>query len=302
MVSPAREAIGQVLDTGTRLTINAAKKRGQAVERRLINTGKSVQIEAILDGNEHDEAVIFVPGLGARADQFIDQVAFFSDLYRTVAVSLRGHGRSTYPIPPEPPDFSLENLALDLQRLTDQIGVTSAHIVGNSTGGLAGYALLATAPEKVRSLTTFGTAAELHTGLLGRVVVWVDRLLGPGGDAWLAARTVSKNPATAAKVAEMIRSTPKPALVNLRRNLLDYDFLPVLRDHPDVPVLLLQGEEDHGINRVLKTTLDALEDQANGKIERIPEAGHFLNLDQPDAFNRTLLEFLKNATRKDMTS
>lgn len=272
------------------------------MQRRLIDISGDVQLEVMLSGEQNESVIIFVPGLGTHAGQFIDQLSFFSQHYMALAVSLRGNGRSTYPLPPNPSDFRLENLALDLERLIDQIGAESAHIVGNSTGGLVGYALLGAAPTKVRSITTFGTAAELHTGFLGKLVVWLDRLLGPEGEAWLAKRSVSKSPTTAARVSEMIRSTPKPVLVNLRLNLLDYDFLPILRAHPEVPVLVLQGEDDVTINRALNTTLDALEGRANGKIERIPEAGHFLNLDQPDAFNRTLLRFLRSATAKDTTS
>jgi len=257
-----------------------------------ITVAEDVQIEYLLAGSNHDQTILFVPGLGAHLEQFRAQVMQFSNDYRTLAVSLRGHGQSTCPPVPTADDFAPATLSTDIRQVLAQLDIPTAHVVGNSTGGLVGYELPATAPQVVRSLTTFGTAGELHTGVMGKVVVMLDQVLGPGGDAWIAQRSVSKNPAVAAQVADMIRTTPKPVIVNLRRHLVDYNYLPTLRSRPDLPFLLIQGEHDTAVNRVLDTTIATLKQRQNAEVVRIANAGHFTNLDQPAAFNQALATFL----------
>lgn len=269
----------------------------EGLHHQRIQTADQVQIEVLQAGSPQADALVFIPGLGAHLEQFRAQVQQFSSQYHTLALSLRGHGQSSCPANPGPDDFSLTRLAADVQRIFEQQGIVSAHLVGNSTGGLVAYEVLARAPQFVRSITTFGTAAELHTGAMGRIVVWLDRLLGSNGDAWLAQRSVSKQPAVARFVADMIRSTPKAAIVNLRRNLIDYTYLPTLRAHPDLPLLLIQGEQDQAINQALASTLALLQQRPTAHVVRLANAGHFANLDQPAAFNQVLASFLQEVTQ-----
>jgi pimeloyl-ACP methyl ester carboxylesterase len=269
------------------------------MQDKSIAAAPDVEIEIVLDGTEHEETLLFLPGLGAHAMQFLGQVKHFAHSYRTLTLSLRGHGHSTSPPAPSASDLTLEKLAADVQTVLKQLDIASAHVVGNSTGGLVGYELMPNAPGTVRSLTTFGTTAELHMGAMGTIVVWLDRVLGPTGAAWLAKRTVSKHSATAELVADMIQSTPKSVLVNLRRNLIDYNYLPVLQSHPEVPVLVVQGEHDDEINRMLDTTLASLRARGNCRVVQLSEAGHFANLDQPAAFNQALTEFLRDIPKEE---
>ena len=175
----------------------------------------------------------------------------------------------------------------------DQLDTASAHIVGNSTGGLDGYELLRQAPERVNTLTTCGTTAALHSGAVGNVVVWMDHLLGPAVSAWLARQTVSKQRDVSAQVAEMIRTTPKASSVNLRHHLLDYNYLPTLAASHAVPLMLLRGEHDNEINRMLEDTLVLFDKHPRAEVIPIAAAGHFANLDQPDQFNSALARFLE---------
>lgn len=264
----------------------------------LITTTDTVQIECLQAGEQHAETILFIPGLGANLEQFRPQVTHFSADYHTLAVSLRGHGASTCPPDPAEDDFAFEKLATDMQRVLEHLEIDAAHIVGNSTGGVVGYQLLAQAPQVVRSLTTFGTAGEIHAGLMGQLVVLLDRLLGPRGEAWIAQRTVSENDAVAEQIGNMVRETAKPAIVNLRRHLVDYNYLPTLQAHPEIPVLLIRGGKDSEINNMLDSTLDTLHQRDNARVIRIEGAGHIANLDQPAAFNEALRDFLAYAARR----
>ncbi|MFP4437100.1 MAG: alpha/beta fold hydrolase [Chloroflexaceae bacterium] len=257
-----------------------------------ITVNEHVRIEYLLAGADNDQTILFIPGLGAHLEQFRAQIMQFRNDYRTLAVSLRGHGQSTYPPDPTADDFAPATLGTDIRQVLAQLDIPAAHVVGNSAGGLVGYELLATAPQVVRSLTTFGTAGELHAGVMGKVIVLLDQLLGPRGNAWIVQRVVLKNPAVVAQVADMIRSTPKPVIVNLRRHLDNYNYLPTLQSHPDLPFLLIQGEHDTAVNRILDTTIATLKQRRNAEIVHLADAGHFANLDQPAAFNQALAAFL----------
>lgn len=74
----------------------------------------------------------------------------------TIAVDLRGHGRSTTDGP-----WSIAQHVTDLLDTMDAHGLTSVDVLGHSYGGAIALALLARAPERVQRLVLLDPA--LHT-------------------------------------------------------------------------------------------------------------------------------------------
>ena len=62
---------------------------------------------------------------------------------------------------------------------------------------------------------------------------------------------------------------------------------------PDVPTLILHGANEH---RSRSKMLDYL---PHGQQTDIPDCGHMLNMEQPEAFNRVLLDFLQHKSLTD---
>jgi len=60
----------------------------------------------------------------------------------------------------------------------------------------------------------------------------------------------------------------------------------------DLPLLLIQGALDKEINAALASTLVALDAAPQGRGVTLDKAGHFANMEQPEAFNRILETFL----------
>jgi pimeloyl-ACP methyl ester carboxylesterase len=60
----------------------------------------------------------------------------------------------------------------------------------------------------------------------------------------------------------------------------------------DLPLLLIQGALDKEINAALASTLVALHAASQGRVITLDKAGHFANMEQPEAFNRILEPFL----------
>lgn len=250
-----------------------------------------VTLECAESGLPTGEPVLLLHGNGPNWRQFEPQLAALADRWRVLAPSLRGHGASTVPAEPSPADFSLERLAADVAALLDHLGVERAHVIGNSVGGLIGCELLRTRAGRVASLVTFGTTAEL-TSRRGTVAALglATRLLGAGGMARIAGRTVADR-TVGRRIAELIRTADVRALRLVSRGVATYDYTLVLRAST-VPWLLLRGEGDRSINQHLASTLRVAEARDDAWVEDLADAGHFANLERPEAFDAAVRRFL----------
>jgi 3-oxoadipate enol-lactonase len=254
---------------------------------RQLELTTGVSLEYALSG-QGTEVLCFVHGVGASLRQFKNQLDAFSPQYQVLALSLRGHGGSSTPSQPSLSDYSVSTLARDVQALLLALEIDKIHYVGNSLGGLVGYELLELDVKRLLSLTTFGTTAELHSpAALRATLTLLARLLGPRGMGWLVSKTASRDRSVARFVGEMMRETSKDALTLLPQNIADYDYTPKLAEH-DVPMLLMRSQHDREINKQLHSTLRALEKNSKAKVVELPNAGHYANLDNPEAFSQLL--------------
>jgi len=253
-----------------------------------------VAIEYSLSGPANAETLLFVHGLGPNLRQFELQETFFSRNFQVLLVSLRGHGGSSVPDLPGVQEFTVEKLASDVKSLLSELGIRRVHLIGNSLGGLVGYQLLETNEELLGSLATFGTTAELHTS---SGMVWfltsLTRLLGPKTLGKLAGVS-TKDKDVARRISEMFAAARKDAIWMTQKNISDYDYTPVLRNR-ELPMLVVKGQLDAEINEQLGSTLEALKENPNFKLEELGGVGHFANMEKPEVFNRALLDFLSGA-------
>lgn len=265
------------------------------MKTKLIQLCTGVTIEYSLTGSRNTNGLPFVHGLGSNLHQFEPQEEFFSQRFQVLLVSLRGHGKSSIPEHPSIKDFTVEQLAVDIKSLLSELGIQRVHFVGNSLGGLIGYQLLKTDEELIASLTTFGTTAELHTS---PTMVWfltsLTRILGPKTLGKMAAVS-TKDKTVARRISEMFALANKDAIWMTQKNISDYDYTPVLRDR-DVPILLIRSQQDTEINANLASTLRALQQNPNFQLRELENVGHFADLEKPEIFNQTLLDFLTTLT------
>lgn len=270
-----------------------------ATESMLLPTGVTVEYELV--GPSQAPVVCFVHGVGAAMEQFEPQVDHLSGRYRVLRLSHRGHGRSGEPPTSEPDAYTPRALADDLQALLGELGIDELHFVGNSLGGLVGYELLKAGQPRLRSLTTFGTTAELHTSkakywiLVGSIRLF-GMLFGNNAMASLLEKTGSRDREVGAILKRMFLCARQDALTLLAKSIANYDYTPVL-SAADVPVLLIRGDLDKEINAALSSTLAAIDRLPRGRVVSLADAGHYANLDQPDEFNQVLEGFLEEIPR-----
>lgn len=107
-------------------------------------------------GDPTGEPVLAVHGITAHGARFRRLAEEALPQRRTVAVDLRGHGRSTYDGP-----WSIPQHVTDLIDTLDHVGVDAADLVVHSYGGAIALALLHRAPERVRRLVLLDPALAL---------------------------------------------------------------------------------------------------------------------------------------------
>jgi len=256
------------------------------------NVSDHVEIEYSLSGADSEDTLLFVHGLGSNLDQFELQQQYFAKNYQVLLISLHGHGNSSAPIDPIQADYTVREMARDVQALLTHLGINKVHFVGNSMGGLVGYELLEMDDGLLSSLTTFGTTARLHSS---RFTLWslltMLRLLGPKGIAWLVGRTASKDKAVRARLKRMYEMVSKDALELIMMNIADYDYMDTICRH-NIPMMLIRGGLDKDINKKLGPVLEIMGNKPYFELVEMPNAGHFANMEKSSDFNEILKKFL----------
>jgi pimeloyl-ACP methyl ester carboxylesterase len=131
------------------------------------------------------DTVLMLHSAMASAHRYSAMVPHLSRHFRVVRMDMRGHGRSEIPSSDTP--LTMARLVADAAELMDHLKLASAHLVGNSAGGYVSQKLAIEQPQRVKSLSLFGSGA----GLKGTDAAnWVSQIGKEGLRAFLA-RTIT---------------------------------------------------------------------------------------------------------------
>ena len=136
--------------------------------------------------------VLLLHAAMGSARRYFGWVPYLARHYRVVRLDLRGHGSSQ--VPPLDQPLTLERLVEDVAELLDHLGLEQAHIVGNSAGGYLGQQLAMTRPERVRSLSLFGSTPGLKNS---QAPSWIPQIQAKGLRGFLAETIRDRLPADA---------------------------------------------------------------------------------------------------------
>jgi len=231
--------------------------------------------------------VVFLHGLGANQEQFINQCDFFAQDYQVVTLNVRGHGNSS-----SLEEFSLAGCAQDVIDLLDVLQVEKFHFVGNSMGGNIGYELLNRYENRLQSLTTYGTTGELNTSESAtKILSFIYKIL-PVSMIALLASNAGQTKESKQIIKIMMGKMKKKTLLEIIPVLAQFNYLDVIANSK-TPYMLIKGANDTDINKALPSTLALFAGRSNCKLVDLENVGHFANLDDPERFNSVLLEFLR---------
>lgn len=235
--------------------------------------------------------LVLMHGFAGTAESWKPQISELSAEYRLILHDARGHWRSESPRSADL--YSHETFADDLRALLDHLGAESAIVGGLSMGGVIALTFYFKYPARVRAL-----------------------ILADSGPGWRNPERRAEWTRSRETVARLLEEGGMPAFAKSKYALLDYYTAPeIMLQHdpiglahvnrkvlviPDsqlidrlhevrVPALVIVGADDTdflGAGEVMARKIPGAAHVV------IPKAGHGANVDQPEAFNRAILDFL----------
>ncbi|TML76670.1 MAG: alpha/beta fold hydrolase [Actinobacteria bacterium] len=238
--------------------------------------------------------LLFVHGFPFDRTMWIAQLAGLAKIRSAVAVDLRGHGLSDVMTGG---DFSMDLFADDVAKTLDAIGAEKADIAGLSMGGYVLFSFWRRHPERVRSLIFIDTKAEADSdeakaGREKTAETAASQGMQPIYET-LASKVVGSSPSIEVqdKLKEMMLGTaPEVAAADA---LAMRDRADSTADLPSitVPVLWLHGEED-ALMPVDGARASAAKIPGASFVS-IPKGGHVSPMENPEAVNSAIANFLK---------
>ncbi len=228
--------------------------------------------------------VLLSHGYGATTRMWEGQVAALQDQYQVIAWDMRGHGQTDSP--DDQALYSEDATVDDIAAVLKAAGATSAVIGGLSLGGYMSLAFYLKHPAMVRALMLFDTGPGYRNPQARE---------GWNETAFTRAKAFEERGLDAlAGGAEVRISTHRsaPGLAMAARGMLAQFDSRVIEslEKIKVPTLVLAGSKD----QPFLAATDYMAAKIPGAQKAIiDDAGHAANIHQPEAFNRTVLEFLK---------
>jgi pimeloyl-ACP methyl ester carboxylesterase len=241
--------------------------------------------------------VLLVHGRGSSTREWDRQIPALAAHHTVIAVDLRGHGQSAR----TPGPYSIALFADDLVHVLETLGLGPVHVVGLSLGGMVAFQLALDARPLVRSLVIVNSGpsavpTSVREWMLLQGRLWLLRLFGPRRfGAWIA-RLNFPAPEQAAErqaLADRIGANHLPSYLAATRAILGWsvdDRIAAI----DCPTLVLTGDRDY--TPVARKQAYAIRMPA-ARVQVIAASGHCTPVDQPEAFNRAVLDFLGGVAR-----
>ena len=250
---------------------------------------------AFLDEGQ-GEVVLLLPGMAGSSATWRSVIGPLSRKYRVIAPDLIGHGQSDKPRS----DYSLGAFAVFLRDLLDELGVTSATIVGHSLGGGVAMQFTYQHPDYCQRLIL------ISSGGLGQEVGLTLRLLSaPGAEFILPIIAPSPVLAGGEKVRSWLAKfgiqTPRGdeiwsayssfadkqtrhSFLRTLRSVVDYrgqsvSALNRLGVKADTPTMAIWGDQDAIIP--VEHAFAAHEARPGTRLEVLTGVGHFPQVEKP---------------------
>ncbi len=238
--------------------------------------------------------VVLSHSLACSHSMWDEQADTLKRHYRVLRFDTRGHGGS------DAPDgaYSLNMLSEDLMGLLDGLGIEETHFIGLSMGGMIGMTFALGHPERFRSLTLCDTSSRIPPDAApvweGRIRTAAEQgmepLVEPTLQRWFTEAFYKSNKAMMKRVGQMIRTTRPAGYVGCCHAIPKINLTDRL-GAISCPVQIIVGEQDVGTPVAMSR---AIQDAIPGsELAIIPSASHLSNLEQPELFNKAMLDFLR---------
>ena len=244
------------------------------------------------------EPLVLIMGLGANTKGWDMQIPAFSREFQVVAFDNRGSGRSDKPATP----YTMRLFADDTAGLMDALGVASAHVYGQSMGGLIAQELALSYPQRVRALVLGSTscggqqavpALPEHLTLMAFLnTLSAEEAAEKGLPLMYSGEFIARKrqELIARALAEAELRPPLDAFVRQAQAAVRhkaYDRLPQIR----CPTLIISSSDDKIVpaenSRILAERIP------DAELVVLPKAGHGYLVECAEESNALVLDFLR---------
>ena len=246
--------------------------------------------------------VVFAHEFAGDFRSWEPQVRHFARRYRCVAYNARGWTPSE--VPQDVAAYSQARARDDIRCALDYLKIDKAHVVGLSMGGFATLHFGLSYPDRARSLVVagvgYGAEKDQRERFRNEAVVIANKLEKEGMAAFAEAYAYgptrvqfeNKDPRGFAEFKQQLAEHSAKGAANTqlgvqRERPSIFDLEPQLKTLK-VPTLILNGDEDWpcllpGV--FMKRMIPS------AALQLIPNSGHTINIEEPDAFNAALAAF-----------
>jgi pimeloyl-ACP methyl ester carboxylesterase len=254
----------------------------------------------------HGDPVLLINGLSAPSVNWTLQAKALERHFTVIVFDNRGVGETDLPAEPV---YATGQMADDAAGLLRHLEIARAHVVGASMGGTIAMELALRNPGMVRSLTLACTWAEADARFLHTIESWISlayrvpleeryrNVLYP----WLFSPAFLGKKENMEQVFQRSMSYPhqtKPEAIERQgRGILQWNGTRVgTLGSIKAPALVMVGKDDiltpPAFSRALASKI------RRAKLVTLPVGGHGFFIEQAEAFNRTLIRFLKSVRAK----
>ena len=247
-------------------------------------------------GNPNNEALLLLHGIGADHKMWEPQLPVFAENeYYVLAPDLLGHGKSS-----KVSTLELRDWEYQINELLRHKNISKCHLVGVSMGGVIAQSYAMNNPKKVNRLVLSDTFGELKT--VQEKLLGFSQVIGFRIYKLLGSKLLAKGMASAYKAPFARHAKTYFSQVSLN---VDFDQLILARKAINkidavgkiggdrIPTLVLVGDQFGNsfveINRKIANGIKG------SKFMILKNSMDPSNLVNPDDFNRSVLQFLRNS-------
>ena len=254
--------------------------------------------------------IVFVHEFAGDCRSWEPQVRFLSRRYRCITYNARGYPPSD--VPDDLEQYGVTHAVDDIASVMRHFGLPKAHIVGLSMGGYAALNFGLRYPHMARSLVIAGAGSgsdpDTRPAFLAECEALAARLIAEGMregsvDYALSAtrrRYREKDPRGFEEFkTQFAGHSALGSALTLRgyqiRRPTVYALESQLRPL-DVPTLVVTGDDD---GPCVAPALFMKQTIPSARLWVVPHTTHQINLEEPDAFNRAVLDFISGIDGKE---
>ncbi|HUL29003.1 MAG TPA: alpha/beta hydrolase [Thermodesulfobacteriota bacterium] len=232
---------------------------------------------------EGKEFILFIHGAGGGEYTWTCQKGFFEKEFNPIIIELPGHGESG-----GQGEQEIAAYADQVYEFLQALGIRKVFLVGHSMGGAIVQTLALTRPEGIKGIVLVGTGAKLKT--LPMILNGIKnnfRETIPNIVQYAYSRKASSE-LIEGGIHQMLQCRPEV----LHGDFSACDRFDVMKEIEkiDLPTLILCGQDD-ALTPVLYSQFlhSRIKDS---KMEVLPDAGHMVMMESPQAFNEKIREFI----------